>query len=408
MEGLFMKENKSFLYWMVVIAGCGLISTSIGLGINVAGLFFSPIAAEFGVGRGSVSATLTVYNLVMAFTGLSAPTLLRRFSLKQMVLFGTLIQVCSVFLMSMSPNITLLMLLNGIRGFASGLIGSVTATVMINYWFNKNSGLMTSIALGFSGLVAALLSPILSNIIANSGWRTGYIVLTVLTVVFNLPAILFPIALKPDYKNMEPYGGKKNTAVLTASPEALTISISMMIVLMIYTSCCSAAAALPQHFTGISESYNMLSTGALMVSACMISNSAGKILLGTLIDRLGSRLSVSIYALIVVIGALLIVFSRTSFILVAAAALYGLCYAMGTVATAMLTREMFGPAKYSRVYPKVAMTTTVSNAIFNIIVGTLYDMTGTYTTIILFLAGLIVLAFCMLQLAFIKKAKEAV
>ncbi|MDO5122787.1 MAG: hypothetical protein Q4D46_11975, partial [Erysipelotrichaceae bacterium] len=141
-----MEKNKSVLYWMVVIAGCGLISTSVGLGINVAGLFFSPIAADFGVGRGSVSATLTVYNLVMAFTGLAAPTLLRRFSLKQMVLVGTLIQVCSVFLMSMSPNITLLMLLNGIRGFASGLIGSVTATVMINYWFNKNNGLMTSIA----------------------------------------------------------------------------------------------------------------------------------------------------------------------------------------------------------------------------------------------------------------------
>lgn len=403
-----IEKNKSVLYWMVVIAGCGLISTSVGLGINVAGLFFSPIAADFGVGRGSVSATLTVYNLVMAFTGLAAPTLLRRFSLKQMVLVGTLIQVCSVFLMSMSPNITLLMLLNGIRGFASGLIGSVTATVMINYWFNKNNALMTSIALGFSGLVAALLSPILSNIIAGSGWRTGYIVLTVLTMVFNLPAILFPIALKPDYKNMEPYGGKKNTAMLNASPEALTISISMMIVLMIYTACCSATAALPQHFTGIAESYNMLSTGALMVSACMISNSAGKIILGTLIDRLGSRLSVSIYAVIVVAGALLIVVSRTSYILVAAAALYGLCYAMGTVATATLTREMFGPAKYSRVYPKLAMTTTVSNAIFNIVVGTLYDMTGTYTTIILFLAGLIVLAFCMLQLAFIKKAKEAI
>ena len=62
-----MKENKSLLYWMVVIAGCGLISTSIGLGVNVSGLFFGPIASDFGVGRGSVSATLTVYNLVQAF-----------------------------------------------------------------------------------------------------------------------------------------------------------------------------------------------------------------------------------------------------------------------------------------------------------------------------------------------------
>ncbi|MBR3343576.1 MAG: MFS transporter [Solobacterium sp.] len=403
-----MKENKSLLYWMVVIAGCGLISTSIGLGVNVSGLFFGPIASDFGVGRGSVSATLTVYNLVQAFSGLSAPTLLRRFSLKQMVITGTLIQVCAVFFMSMSPNIPVLLALSGIRGFAAGLIGSVTVTVMINYWFNKNNGLMTSIAMGFSGLAAALLSPVLTNIIAAGGWRRGYMVVAALTAIFNLPAILFPIALKPDYKNMEPYGGRKTSAVQSASPDALTISVSMMIVLMIYTACCAAASALPQHFAGITESYNMISTGALMVSACMISNTAGKIILGTLIDRLGARLSVSIYAVTVIIGAVLIAVSRNSFILVTAAALYGLCYAMGTVSTAMLTREMFGPAKYSRVYPKLAMTTTISNAIFTTVVGMLYDMTGTYTTIILFFAALIALAFCMLQLAYIKKAKEAV
>lgn len=393
---------------MVVIAGCGLIGTTIGLGINVAGLFFSPIASEFGVGRGSVSATLTVYNLVQAFTALVAPKLLRRFTIKQMAITGTLFQVCAVFLMSMSPNITLLLLLNGIRGFGAGLIGTVTVTIMINYWFNKNNGLMVSFALAFSGLVGALLSPILTNIIAASGWRTGYVVIAVLSVVFNLPAIIFPIALKPDYKNMEPYGGKKETGVSNASPETLAISVSMLVILMVYTACSAATSALPQHFSGIAESYNMAATGALMVSAAMIANTGGKILLGTLIDRLGARVSVSLYAIIVAIGAVLIVISRNSFILVAAAAMYGMCYSMGTVSTAMLAREMFGSAKYSRVYPRLSMTTTVSNAIFTSVVGFLYDITGTYTTIILFLGVLVMVAFSMLQLAYIKKAKEAV
>ena len=151
----------------------------------------------------------------------------------------------------------------------------------------------------------------------------------------------------------------------------------------------------------------MISTGALMVSACMISNTAGKVLLGTLIDRLGAKLSVSIYATAVMTGAVLIALSRNSFTLIASAGLYGLCYAMGTVSTAMLTREMFGPAKYSRVYPKLAMTTTVSNAIFTTVVGMMYDMSGSYTMIILFLAGLVAVAFGMLQAAYARKAKEA-
>ncbi|MBR4163514.1 MAG: MFS transporter [Solobacterium sp.] len=403
-----MKDNKKSVYWFIVIAGCGLIGTCLGLGVNVAGLYFSPIANDFGIGRGSVSATLTVYNLVQAFTGLAAPEALRRFGLKKMVILGTIIQASATFLMSMCPNVMILMILNGIRGFASGLIGTVTVTIMINYWFNKNNGLMTSIAMGFSGLAAALLSPVLSGIIAAAGWRTGYMVLAMINVLFNLPAILLPIALKPDYKMMEPYGGKKESNEIHSTDQsALTISVSMLLILMVYTGCAAAAAALPQHFSGIAESYNMLATGALMVSACMISNTAGKILLGTLIDKIGAKLSITIYAALIVCGGILIVISRNSAILIASAAMYGLCYSMGTVSTAMLTREMFGPAKYSRVYPKLAMTTTISNAIFTTVVGMLYDMSGTYSTVILFLCGLIVLAFCMLQLAYAKKAKTA-
>jgi hypothetical protein len=94
-------------------------------------------------------------------------------------------------------------------------------------------------------------------------------------------------------------------------------------------------------------------------------------------------------------------------VLIAAAAMYGLCYSLGTVSTAMLTREMFGADKYSRVYPKLAMTTTLSNAIFTTVVGMLYDMSGTYTTVILFLAVLVAVAFAMVQLAYMKKAKMA-
>lgn len=403
-----MKDNKNYIYWFVVIAACGMIGSSIGLGVNVAGLFFSPVANDFGIGRGSVSATLMVYNIVQALTGLLSPFSLRMLGLKKLVIIGTIVQVASTFMLSMCPNVEMLMLCNGIRGFASGMIGSVAATVMINYWFNKNNGLMTSIALGFSGLAAAVLSPVLSGIIANSGWRTGYMAVAAANLLFNLPVILFPIVLKPEYKMMEPYGGRKETFAAHASEKgAFTISVSMMAILMVFTACSAAVAALPQHFSGIAESYNMLSTGALMVSACMISNTAGKILLGTLIDRIGSKLSVSVYAAVVVCGALLIAFSRNSAVLIAAAAMYGLCYSLGTVSTAMLTREMFGADKYSRVYPKLAMTTTLSNAIFTTVVGMLYDMSGTYTTVILFLAVLVAVAFAMVQLAYMKKAKMA-
>ena len=400
-----MKPKSDRVYRLVVIAGCGLIGTCLGLGVNVAGLFFSPIATEFGVGRGSVAATLTVYNLVVAFTGMAAAGFVNRFGLKNTVLGGTIIQATATFLLSLSPNVTVLLLLNGVRGFAAGLIGTVLVTVMINNWFNKNNALMISIAMGFSGLAGAILSPLLSRLITDYGWRTGYAVVAALGVVFNLPAILFPITIKPENKNLEPYGGipetdetERNTA------QAKTVSVVPLIILMIFTACSASATALPQHFSGIAESYGMLSTGALMVSACMIANTAGKILLGAMIDRFGARASVSIFAIIIACSAGMLVISRSPAVLIASAAMFGLCYSLATVATAALTRVVFGSENYSRVYPKLALTTTISNALFTSVVGFLYDFSGSYSSVILFLGGMVVAAFIMVHLVFVKKA----
>lgn len=140
-----------------------------------------------------------------------------------------------------------------------------------------------------------------------------------------------------------------------------------------------------------------------MVSACMVTNTGGKVLMGTLIDRIGAKLSVSIYAAIIMLSAAALAFGRSEFILVAAAGGYGLCYSMGTVGSAMLTREMFGTGLYSTVYPKVALATTVSNAIFTTVVGTMYDISGTYTGIILFMIVMIAISYLMMNLAYQKK-----
>ena len=73
---------------MIVAAGCGLIGTCLGLGINISGLFFSAIADEFQTGMAEVSASLTICNLVHAFVGMSAPFFLKRFSLKKRLAVG--------------------------------------------------------------------------------------------------------------------------------------------------------------------------------------------------------------------------------------------------------------------------------------------------------------------------------
>ena len=418
-----MNKKIKKEYWMVVLAGCGLIGTALGMGVNLAGLFFTAIASDLGIGRGTVALNLTIYNLVMAFTGMIAPRYVRRFGIKKMVLFGTILQVGATFLLSLCPNVGYLYALNVLRGFSAGLIGMVTVTIMINYWFSKNNALMTSICMGFSGLVSALLSTTISSVISTGGWRKGYVVVALLSAIFNLPALLLPIALKPQMKQLLPFGDdgiipearaaekqesssresrKEQTKTIEAAKSSVPpIAILPFFLMLVYAFFNSGVSSLSQHFTGISESYGVATTGALMVSACMVTNTGGKVLLGALIDRFGARRSISVFSCCVVAAGLVLAFTRNSTVMITAAAFYGLAYAVATVALAMLTREIFGSANYSRVYPKMTLASSLGTASFTPIAGFIFDLTGSYTPVILLLAGLAAASFALMHTVYI-------
>ena len=53
---------------MLIVSMCGLIGIVLGLGVNVSGVFFSPIAEELGIGKGSVSMTASIFSLAIAFS----------------------------------------------------------------------------------------------------------------------------------------------------------------------------------------------------------------------------------------------------------------------------------------------------------------------------------------------------
>ena len=170
-----MKQKFSFRYILILLGMCGLLATNVGLCTNVAGLFFTPIAEDFGVLTGSVSMTLTICNLVFAVAGLLAPKVIKETSFRTILIAATVLVAGSTALMSMCNNIVLLYILNAIRGFAGGLTGFVLVTTVINSWFVDFNGLATSIAMSFSGIAGAVFSPIVSGIIQANGWRTGYL-----------------------------------------------------------------------------------------------------------------------------------------------------------------------------------------------------------------------------------------
>jgi MFS family permease len=350
--------------------------------------------------------TLTIYNLVQAISCMIAPNTVSKCSLKKVVIMGTILLVGATFLLSLSPNVHLMYVLQAVMGFGAGLIGTVTVTTMINHWFNKDNAFMVSIVMGCSGIIGAIMSMVIGGVISASGWRTAYRITALIMLILNLPALLLPIAMKPEEVGKQPFGGPVSVLQKkTSSDKAVKVSGALMVIVLIFSFCASMTTALPQHFPGLAQAAGMAKTGSLMISVCMVMNTAGKVLLGILIDKIGSRKAVSIFCAAIFLGALLIFSIHNSAIYLLAAGLYGLCYSIATVGPSTITREMFGSDNYAKVYPKCALSTTISNALGTTLIGVLYDASGSYTGTMILMMGLCIAAIVLLQSAYASRQK---
>ena len=379
-------------YLLVVVAMCGLSMSTVGLLTNVAGLFFTPMADEFGVLRGSASLTLTIANTCVAIGGLATRKLTKKVPLRVMLFATTAIMAGSTFLMSLVPNMALEYVLSATMGF-------VLVTYVLNKWFVAQLGLVTSIAMGFSGLAGALFTPIIQPVIDNAGWRAGMVLVAALQVALCLPAILLVPATDPTEAGLRPFGLADNKETVSAHHDkSKPVKIDKLVFagVVCYAVLAAAATAMPQHFPGYAEEVG-LAVGAGMLSACMIANTAGKIVMGWMTDRIGALRSITIYTALVSLAIVVLLILRVPAVFIVAAFFYGLCYGRATVGLTMMCRELFGKRGSGIVYPVAALGTSISNAVFSAALGYAYDITGSYTVsligLFVLLAGSLVLTF---------------
>lgn len=360
-------KNKSHLFVLVVC--CCIVAASIGMLTNSAGVFFTPIAEDLGVGKGAVSMSLTLANIAYAFGGLMTVKVIHENNFKKMVfLFGTVYAI-STALLSIAQSVFLLYVFSLIRGASTGIAGMVLVTILINNHYKEGVGFATSIALGFSGIAGALLSLVFSWMIGIAGWRLTYVVEGILAFLLYLPCMIGPVSLNNRIK--EDVLHSKDTTTSTTG----VVPLPIFVLVCAYTFLVASVTALPQHFPSLAST---AAVGSLMVSVTMVMNTAGKIILGALSDKIGAEKALEGYGVLVVIGLLVLVsFKSHPIFSIVGAVLVGLVYAMAAVGPVLLSQNLFRES-YNAYYPKVSLVGTISNALFTTAVGFVYDIANSY------------------------------
>jgi Sugar phosphate permease len=395
-----MTERKGIIgkYLFVVLAMCGFSCGAYGIVMNAAGVFFTPIAQEFNVGKGAVSMTLTIASISMALSGLLVPKLLKEKSLKVLFIAATALMALSTIAMAMSHSLFLLYIENGIRGFGAGLISYVTISIFVNHWFYAKHGLITSITMGFSGISGAILSPLFTALISSIGWRSTYLVSSVLFIVFILPAVLLPFTIKPENSGLKAYGielRKESSVLQEQQPQGSAASFILVCAVAVSSN---IVIGIVQHLPSFALSIGSTAeAGAFLLSLALIGNIASKLIAGTLADSLGTRNSLLIISGLFLLAVVLLLISKNLILLDLGALLLGCGYGIGAVGTTLMTKSLFGVEGFTHVYPTVAFVSSISYALATTGIGYLFDMTGSYAlSIEICLVLCILLIVCIL------------
>lgn len=387
-----MKEKLGKRHLLMVIAMCGICASSVGVLLNSGSVFYTPIAEDLGVGRGTISMTMTICSIAANCISLFVPKILSKPKhLKPMILISAILVVGGTLLCSFANNLYMLYALNIIRGIGSGLTNFILATIMINNWIYTSHGLIVSIVLCFSGIPGAILSTPISSIISNFGWQFAYIVVGIILLLFYLPAIIFPLSLKPEEVGEKPFGFEQYLEIKESVPDKLVIKkeanvqngrLKIVLILLFTTSVC-VVAALFQHLSGYAESLGYsASLGAMLLSAANISNIVSKLIYGVLSDRIGTKKSAVLFASLSVCGMLLLMFIKVPVVMIISTLLYGCTLPNSATSISLITSDIFGLSEYSKIYPKVSFVGGTMNAIGVTLLGFLYDATQNYLLLI--------------------------
>ena len=402
------RKNRSIYHWVILVCCVLTLMFAYSTRIGLAQLFATEILKETGFATSAYFLAGTISSVICIFTGPIAGKLLRGKYMRPtffICVVGTLVSyACYGFCHSLW-QFYLVGALVGI--FAMGC-GTIPVSVLITNWFEKNRGLMISIAMMGISIGGNVLSPLLSWLIVEFGWRNAYFILSALSLIVLVPIGLFVVRRTPQDAGLEPYGHGEETAVSTKKKnvpasnwnatlkEARKTPILWMFAVgafLIYFTACFMGH-MSYYLQGVGFDAAAVASYISLYSVVAI---IGKLVLGRIFDRFGPKIGILFGCGTFFLFLVAFIFVQGSpMMLYFAAVMYGFGTCTATVAIPIMTTSVFGAKNYSELYGFVSAFTMTGSAIGSSAIGLVYDLTGSYIPALTVLAILTALTIVIM------------
>lgn len=408
-----MSKGKVHYAWLVAV-GCAFISLiGVGLFQNCPGIFFKPVADDFGIGRGQVATYITIQGYVMLVGFLIVGRILTKVNIRILLTAAAGLLCLTFMAMSQITSFYQFYIAGAVCGLCLSVCGSLVIPVLINNWFKEKAGTVIGLVMACSSIGGAAFLTIGSIIIQDYDWRTGYFVFGLIGLVL-LPFTIFVIRFKPSDMGMKPFGDKETEAVTAAAaptgstaPAVLpgvsakrALSSTSFYLLIIFVAAIMSIAAFNSAMPGYASSLGMSPTlGGLSASFVLIGAIFGKLMLGYLNDNFGIIKATAVMLVLGLIGIVLLLLKISVPVFLAGAVCFGFAFALGTVEPPIALKDIFGMKDYSVLYSYVSVAMSLFFSSFVPVFSLFYDYTQSYVPSLIFVFVFFIAGFISLLIA---------
>ncbi len=366
-----MEDLKRKQFWIVVKC-CALIGSSIGLISNCIGIFYTPISQVLGTGRGSVAVISTIISLSTGFSGPIVAKIIKKVPINRVMTAGVIGVVSCFTLFSFAPKLPYFYVLAVFLGMSSICYKNLTVSIVLRSWFGNRSASKLGLAMAMSGVVAAVMNPVLSSVISAYGYGTAFRLLALLVALIGIPCAT-TVRLREDA------GPSKASAEKKEAGERTYLSPALLALIFVFPLFCAGGTGMNTHFSSYAVTLGYsLSFGATVVSFQSIFNSVWKLVYGFLADRTGAVKANLIYIGFSILACvLLITLTAIPAGIILAVSIYPAIFSVTTVGMPTMIQSI-AKERYAEIYATANMVQTLAYAGITSVYGVMSDRAGGY------------------------------
>jgi len=348
------------------------------------GVFFEPLLDEFGWTRAMTAGAFSLFMIIHGSFFVITGKLTDKYGPRIVV------TACSVFLgaghllMAQITAIWQLYLFYGVMvgvGISGGWVPLIS---VVARWFVKKRGMVTGIVASGVGVGTAVMPPVARWLISAYDWRVSYMIIGGVAMAVTFIVAQF-LRRDPYAMGLVPYGADEVSDESSNSGND-GLSFKEAIGSRQFWIFCSALfgfgyclQTIMVHIVLYAAGFGITAVSAATILAFIGGASiAGRPLMGSTGDRIGSKLA-AVVGFITLFAALLwLLIARELWTFYLFAIFFGFAYGGIMALLSPLVAELFGLKSHGIILGVVSLSSTVGGAVGPVMAGHMFDISGSY------------------------------